>query len=466
MAGIGFRLQRYFTTDSLYKNIKGSVYSIVISSGPWLITVLTVGVISYFAQQGAIGSKDLFIFKSIICYTYAASLVMFGMIEMPITRYLADKLFINDYSSFKNVYTLFALMSLLFGVALGVGFYSFFQYPFLLKLFSIALFVCVSLIWLSMVFLSAAKNYHQIVLSFFLGGALSIGLAFLLGRNYGLVGYVGGFVLGQGATATLLSLNLFGEFQGEEYFSYEVIDYFKKFRGHILVGLFYYLGIWIDKFVYWFNETGEHVDGLFYTNRFYDTAMFLAYLSIVPSLAIFLVKVETDFYIRYTYYFRAIQSKNNLAFLNDSVEEIVDSLRNTILNLIKFQLFITLTLWFFSQEILTFMRLPAIMNPIFRYGVIGSLFLSLFLIMNIVLLYFERPKKVMFNYFVFFILNLGLSVLTSSFGYKFHGLGYVVASFSTLVLSYYALSNTLKELNYYTFMRQGVLNRKEIGEEL
>lgn len=52
---------------------------------------------------------------------------------------------------------------------------------------------------------------------------------------------------------------------------------------------------------------------LFYTHFPYDSAMFFAYITIVPALALFLVRVETEFYTEYKAYFGGILAKDPLA---------------------------------------------------------------------------------------------------------------------------------------------------------
>jgi len=70
MAGIGFRLNKYFSDDSSVSRVKGAFYSIVLSSGPWLISILSIAIISLYARQWLVG-KELLVFKSIISYTYS-----------------------------------------------------------------------------------------------------------------------------------------------------------------------------------------------------------------------------------------------------------------------------------------------------------------------------------------------------------------------------------------------------------
>ena len=65
MAGIGFKLQKYFYKDDLVENAKGTLYSVLISSGPWLISVLTIAFISLYALMD-MQVTDLFILKLLV----------------------------------------------------------------------------------------------------------------------------------------------------------------------------------------------------------------------------------------------------------------------------------------------------------------------------------------------------------------------------------------------------------------
>ncbi len=453
MAGIGFRLTKYFNEKNVWDNLKGTLYSTIISSGPWLISVLSVFFVGLYAQHG-LNRHDLYVFKCIISYTFAASLLLFGCVEMPITRYLADRLYMSDISTFRGVFLNIVSFCLIISGLIGLFFYSFFDWGLILKLICTTLLASVLIIWVSMIFLSAAKNYVKIVVSFLLGGASSFVFALVLGKHFALIGYVSGYTIGQLFTALLLFQNVFSEYSDFEYFSFEYISYFERYRKLIFVGFFYYLGIWIDKFFFWYSGLGNHVEGLFYTNQYYDTAMFLSYLSIVPSFAVFMVQVETDFYVQYTYFYRSIENKNNLDFLESGIKEITRSLRKTIVNLIKIQSFVSLLCWYFSKEIIAFLYLPSLMEPIFKYGVIGAYLQILFLISNIILLYFEERRAVLLNYFVFFATNGLLSYLSLDMGVRYHGLGYVLSSLITFMVSFYALNNTIRDINFKTFMSQ------------
>ncbi len=453
MAGIGFRLQGYFSGVSIGDRIKGSLFSVIISCGPWLMTILTIAFISVFAQKH-ISEHELLVFKSLISYSFAGSLIFFGTLEMPLTRYLADKLYIEDRSSFRQVYLTIMIATLVIGTIGGSLFYSFFDWNLWLTLGSMLLFSIVVCIWLSMVFLSAAKNYKLISVSFLVGSFLTFLLSWQCGKHFGLEGYALGYICGQLTVATLLSMTLYQEFKGREYLSFEFLTYFTKFRSLIAIGCLYYLGIWIDKFIFWLSPSGRFVEGLFYTNQYYDTAMFLSYLSIIPAIAIFFVHVETNFYIHYSYFFRSIDNKVNLPVLRRNIEGIHQSLRDSLISLFKFQTFLTLILWYFSHDLIVFLGLPTLMVSIFRYGLLGAYLQSFFIFCNIVLLYFLAEKYVLRNYGIFFFSNLILSLVTAFGDFKYYGLGYTLSCFFTLVASYLSLNKRLNMIDVHTFMEQ------------
>lgn len=444
--------------------VKGTLYSIIISSGPWLITVLTVASVSIYAQR-QLSLNDLFIFKSIITYTFAASLIIFGMMEMPLTRYLSDKIYITDYSTFTNVFLSMLIVMTLVGSVLGSIFYSFFDFGLLVRTLGVTFFVSVLLVWVAMVFLSAAKNFHQIAISFALGGVFSFAMSLILGNYYELPGFLGGFALGQALTACLLGRNLMSEFPERDYISFEFIDYFYKNRRMIFIGLFYYVGIWMDKFVFWFMGEGKQLTGLLYTNLYYDTAIFLAYLTVVPSFAIFMVQVETNFYIKYAYYFKTIENRFDLKMIDSGKDEIVSSLRHALNRLLRIQLFITIVCWLFAEPLFKTLGLPTMMIPIFRYGTIGAFLQILFLILNIIHLYFKDTKPVLRNYLFFMLSNFVFSWVTVELDFRFWGLGYLLSSFGTLIITFITLNRTLVELNLFTFMRQP-LTQKNFSEEM
>lgn len=423
MAGIGFTLRKYFKGNDLVAYIQGGFYSVLL-------------------------------FKAIISYCYAFSLIFFGLIEMPITRYLADKMFLKDFGPVKPIFAVCMSLNAVFTVFFCGTALFFTSLPFYTCLSICALFFAILTIWCAMIFLSAAKNYTRIVLSFVIGSAVSGLASYYLGDMYGLFGYLTGFATGQIVLAVFLSLFVFLEYNYADYFTLGMIGYFRRHAILALTGFLYYAGIWVDKFVFWLSNEGEHIQDFFYTNLYYDTALFLAYLTIVPAMAIFMVLIETTFYKKLSAYFIAIESKENYPMIERKIDDIFASLKHTVSTMLKVQAFITIFVWYFSDEILALVNFPAKISIIFKYGIIGAFFQSLFLILNIILLYFEAAKIVLFNYLLFFVTSMVFADFTSTMDIRYWGLGYVVSSFLVVLVSFRGINLRMQNINYNVFMSQ------------
>ena len=97
MAGIGFELRRFIDQEGgLITKTRTYVSAALISAGPWLMTILTLGVISTFGALLA-GQRDYEMFRGIVTYTFAFSLVVVGVLQMAVTRRVADRLYSNEY---------------------------------------------------------------------------------------------------------------------------------------------------------------------------------------------------------------------------------------------------------------------------------------------------------------------------------------------------------------------------------
>ena len=95
-------------------------------------------------------------------------------------------------------------------------------------------------------------------------------------------------------------------------FQSAVLVRFRVFGGQpdlVLIGFIFNLAIWIDKIVFWFSEAGHHAGYLFYCFPIYDSVMFFSYLTTIPALALFLIRVETSFYTHYRDFYGDIMAK-------------------------------------------------------------------------------------------------------------------------------------------------------------
>jgi uncharacterized membrane protein len=453
MAGIGFELRKAVQEASYLGAIRGYLYAAVISSGPWLLSVLTLtllGVISlaFLPQE----SRDLF--SATMTHSFAISLITVGFIQMVVTRYLADKLFIYDTEAlapaFVAVLTLmsvgqFVLMHALLATT---------ALPLQYRVPAAALYVAISGIWLAMIFLSAARDYVSIVLAFLIGYAVSAIAALGMSLPYGPIGYLIGFTSGQFLLLMLLVWRVLVEFPSKESFNLAVFKHARRYPSLLVIGIIYNLAFWIDKFVFWFSPEG--MDARTFLRMFppYDTSFFIASLTIVPAIAVFIVKIETQFYDHYKAFYAAIANKRSWKEIIAAKQAMVDAMPGTYLTLLKIQTAIALLTIGFTPLIMSSLRIAPSYWYIFRILVV-ALGVQMFLLITVlILLYLDLRGSVLIVSCVFFITNLGFTLFTIKAGYAYYGYGFLVASLVSLVVALVLLDNRMRNLEYLTFVRQ------------
>ncbi|MBI2066563.1 MAG: exopolysaccharide Pel transporter PelG [Deltaproteobacteria bacterium] len=456
MAGIGFRLQRLLKEESYSSLVKAYLYSAIISTGPMLLAIIVMAAVGYFLKF-QLGREEGEYFLGFVLYVYAFSMISIGIFLYVVTRYLADLLYWNRMDAVTPTYlsvlevtfSLQALTALLYLFPLSLD-------PSVkLCLFSLYLFV--SGIWIAMSFLSAAKSYLWIVLAFLLGGLAAVLSIYFLGNALGFHGYLVGFTLGQGIIFFILSARIFREFGYQRSHDFGFLLYFKRHPALALTGLFYYLGIWIDKMIFWFSSSGSRIAERLSVNFDYDLPMFLSFMTIVPSMAFFLIEMETSFYRHYRAYYDDVRDRADLATLQERQEGIRRNLTEHFQKFVLFQGILSGFVILFVFQIADLFHLNPAQMGIFRIGVLGAFLLMGFLMVVTILFYFDAQREVLGLTILYCLSNGLLTFLTLTIGLPAYGFGNAAASFLSLMIGFFLLDYRVKTLPFWTFMRQPIL---------
>ena len=87
MAGIGFVIRKLAQRGDLTGIFMSYLYAAIISSGPWLFTIISLGLLVLIGNQLML-SDELSVFRIIIIYNFSFSLVFSAPVFMVATRYL------------------------------------------------------------------------------------------------------------------------------------------------------------------------------------------------------------------------------------------------------------------------------------------------------------------------------------------------------------------------------------------
>ncbi len=455
MAGIGFHLQKLLNKNTYLASIQGYFHSAMVSSGPWILTVTSLLILNSWSGLFLTrGEQDLF--QSTITYIFAFSLVSTGLIQMGATRYVADQLYLQKNYAILPSFTALAIIVGVVQVCLALIFWLPAPFSLVYKIAAIHLYVIVSLLWLLMTYLSAAKDYASITKAFLLGSFCALALGALGAKHYGVEGILAGFALGECLVLVLLLYRVLLEFPDEDKFNWNVLQIFPRYPILALIGVIYNLGIWVDKFVFWRGPQSIQVEYLLYYNPLYDNASFLAFLSVIPSLALLVIKVETDFYEKYKAFYGSIIHHKSMGTIQKHKAELVYSVRFSLTKLFQMQTIISLSIIIFAPDILVFMGMKWLQLSLVRYLALGALLHVMFLIVVIFLLYFDLRLEVFFLVSFFALTNLVATYFTSTLDPRFYGMGYLMASLISLTISLWVLIESLEKLEYIVFVRQNL----------
>jgi uncharacterized membrane protein len=223
----------------------------------------------------------------------------------------------------------------------------------------------------------------------------------------------------------------------------------------LVIGVLYNLGIWADKFMFWFfPDTSEPVVGALRASIIYDLPVFLAYLSIIPGMAVFMVRIETDFVEYYDKFYDAVRSGGSLEYIQDMRDEMVYSIRQGLAEIAKIQTLAVLVTFVAGPSILQALGISQLYLPLLYIQVIGaSLQVVLLSVLNI-FFYLDVRRIILGLCAEFLVLNILLTALTLWLGAAFYGYGFTLAVLITLVTALGILDYKLNHLEYETFMLQ------------
>jgi polysaccharide biosynthesis protein PelG len=457
MAGIGFELRRFLRKNTLIGLVEAYAYAGVIGSGPWIFSIVGILLIGLFSASVVIPSFLVTQFQTSVTYLVASSLILTGLVQLAFTRFVSDRLFEKKKDVIlPNLHGLM-LVVVVFASLLGTLFL-FVLLPnlgIIYRLLMLAGFVLMSGVWVLTVLLSGMKRYKAIVALFGIAYAFIVISALWL-RDFGLEGLLAGFVFGNFILLAGMWVLTVREFSIQEHLiSFDFADLKLFYPSLIAIGLLYNLGIWVDKFMFWyFPPTSDAIIGHLRASLIYDLPVFLSYLSIIPGMAVFLVRIETDFVEYCEKYYDAVRDGGSLEYIENMRDEMVYSIQQGLGEIAKIQTLAVLMTFVAGPSLLRALNISELYLPLLYVQVIGAgLQVGLMAILN-VFFYLDQRRIVLFLCIEFVVLNIILTAFTLSFGAALYGYGFTLAVLITLCTALYMLSRQLNRLEYETFMLQ------------
>lgn len=464
MAGIGFQLQKMFQEESYTSRTKAYAFTILLTSGPWLITILTLATLQWaMLRYGApVKAKELFAVS--VSYTFIFSQVIFFTIQLFVTRYIADLFYQERMEDVFATSVGLAKLTIGIGLALWLPFALLTPIPFWYDWIVLILYVIMNLIWVLFLYSTATKEYMNVVYAFAAGGFMTVLLFWLLPIETwisqlspldGAAVMLGVFIVGMTITLLWLFYTLIISFPERNIkYQWEFLTYMLKYPELVLTGLYYALGLWVCNWIIWFGEGSELLEGTFRYHPDYDTAIFWSFLSIIPSMMIFVISIETRFYKKYWSFYGYINEGGSLSQIEQSKKVMLRVLKEEVIRLVRTQGLFTLLLLLLLPRMVTWLEWQAPFFDLIPMTLIAVFANSLVLTFSLLHLYYDNRKGALITTAVFFGGSGVVTYLLLPLGSDWYGVGLAVGSLLSFLYSGLNLIGYVREADFHIFMKK------------
>ena len=457
MAGIGFELRKLLKKQTYAGLIQAYAFAGVISSGPWVLSIIGIMLIGLFSLSIVFPRIAVTQFQVTVTYLFLISLIVTGSVQLSFTRFVADRLFSKDDSAILPNFNGLLLVAMSLSIMLALPFAALFfpEQSVLYRLLFVMGLAVMSAIWIATVFLTGMKHYRAIVFVFFLGYSATIGFAFLFRYPLGMEGLLLGFVLGHYFLLMGMIWLVYSNYHSDRFIAFEIWKPGAMYLSLMAAGFLFNLGAWIDKLMFWYYPaTGQHVIGPLHASVIYDFPIFLSYLSVIPGMAIFLVRIETDFVEYYVKFYNAVREGATLDFIERMRNHMVYHVRRGLFDIAKIQAIAVLVTFALGRVLLEWLGISTLYLPLLYVAVVGAALQVVLLGILNVLFYLDQRQAVVWLTGTLVLSNIVFTALSLRLGAAWFGYGFALAMLVTVVLGIWILNRKLEALEYQTFMLQ------------
>lgn len=455
MAGIGFELRKLLNKKSLFGLLQAYGYAGIISSGPWVLSILGIMAIGVISVNLQTQSDVVLSFLISITYLMAFSIIIGGWLQLMLTRFVSDLIYAKKQQEIiSNLLGALIVTTITSLIVALISWPLFPEQSLAYKLLMLSSLVVLSNIWILVVMLSGLRAYKKVMAAFFTGYGLTITFSLLL-RGYGVEGLLAGFLIGQSMMMYFMLGIIVHEYTADSLISFDFLDKNKVFYSLAAISIIYNLGVWTDKFVFWFNPiTSEAIIGPLRSSIIYDPPIFLSYLTIIPGMAVFLLRMEADFVDKYNEFYSAIRDGGSLRKIRDLKKSMIDTIRSSFLEIFKVQAVTILIVIYAADHILPLFKISTNYRMLFSIDV-AAVGVQVVLLGVFNVLFYLDKRIIILNLTIFFALcNLILTITSQHLGPIYYGYGFAISVLLTTIIGFVILNQKLMRLEYETFMLQ------------
>lgn len=463
MAGIGFELKKLFKKEGIISTVFAGLYATVVTIGPTIMVILALNLMYFLLPYVNVAYHDREVLSSTILYVFIFSLIISSPINIILSRYTADKIYLEEYDSILPALDtgnlILAVMVVLTGVPFGLAMYFIGELPLHYVLISYLFYAGLVFTFYYMTFITLLKEYRKITYSFLF--SLLMGMLFscvaVFWWDFSVVdGILDALAISFNLIAVLLMARLRRNFRNHNKTNKEVLHYLKKHRMLFAANAFYTLGLYSHNFIFWFFSSYRvTVVNVFISAPVYDVVTYLAMLSNISILVIFVVNVETKFHTAYKIYCESIIGASGKDILQ-AKNKMMEVLRRELLYIVQVQMIVNICIFVL---VIAFAADLGIAGRILTmYPVMSMAYMILYLVqcMMIFQYYLDDAGGAAFVGFVFMAGTALGSCVSVRLPAAFAGGGVLFGAFLGFTVVFFRIRNKLIHLDEHIYCRGNV----------
>ena len=464
MAGIGVKLNRIYSKNTIATNLVGFGYSTIITIAPMILVITAIIIMQLLLGFSKLDYFSRELYACTVLYIFIFGLLTASPFNAVLSRYLSDVIYEERYEDILPCYYIGLVMNVVFSFIVGTSFCIFElivgDVPPVFVFAGFCGFMALVLVFYSMLYLSICKDYGRISLYFFFGMFLAVALSFVLHTVFGLTTTLSmllGLDVGFALTATL-EMALVRSYFRENSGNYRgVLHYFKKYRLLVITNFLYILGLYIHNFVFWTTDMRMVVANVFVCMPTYDMATCLAMFTNISASVIFISRMEMNFHDRYKSYSEAVIGGRGMDIKN-AKNRMFEQLKDEIMNMVRLQFIVTVIAYLVFIILMPMFGFGGVILQIYPCLAAGYFIMFLMYSELLFLYYFNDLKGSLAAALSFCAATCVGSIVSCHFPTIWFGMGLVFGAFVGFTVAYFRLRNVEKNFDVHIFCNGNLLD--------
>lgn len=466
MAGVGFELKKIFKDDGgLINTLKGYSVTAVVTEGPMVLVMCMLLVQRILMKEFGASYKALEEFLFILTYVMIFSLIFSNTVLMFINRYISDCIYKEEMEYILPSFYGIIFFLLLFSDAIAIIYLMTLPVSMAFRIAALIQFSAMLILWIQMAYLSAIKQYTQILLGFLFGTFSAIGLSLLL-MAVGvtpLMGAMWGTVLGFLVMMLMFMRQMTAFYPKGTFNLFLFFPALDRYKSLVATGFLMALGLYAHNFVIWCSEYRNEIYPTGVYCMRYDIPTFFATLTIMPMLVQFVVSLEVNFCVKNRAYFDTILYDGRLEDIRAAKKSMEKVLFRELAHMMELQMIFTIFAVTLLGNYLGTVGLDVEMTGIYRTLCFGYCIYGMVKCLVIILLYFDDRAGACAIAGIFAGTSAIITLLFLKGPAELWGVGFLSGAVISSVAALRRLKNYIRNLEYHVFCEQPLFEEEEDG---